>query len=387
MGYKYIKPEGILSGDELDTIPLKAPEGKTTGHQKQKPGPKRKHPRCKVDWLPNPFGKYPVSSAVKQYLEATRKYYAPSTQMERTRKTKYIVRVLGELGVPTNPAKVKSQDIITFKDWMDDKKLGNAHKRRLLRYFGDYLAYYDNDVVSLMKSKKQIRVPAEIPKDIRSMTQEAVQFLHEVTKGMTGWNGAVAQFITMAYPYTGLRPSELRTLRYEDLDQRDWTIRVSHPKGEGVYGQNRRAVILPQAIPAFKEFLVERAQYLQDNGETVNFEPLIPYKGLWGLTYWGSAQLNILKIKIENMAGMKFKIKDYRATFCQLAIDKGADLTAVSKMMGHKTTTTTESFYGRIRDDSAIRELRRAFTEPNTVDISTPLKVELQPGMKNMLSQ
>ena len=134
--------------------------------------------------------------------------------------------------------------------------------------------------------------------------------------------------------------------------------------------------ILPSNTCGFcheaKEFLRERALYLQDNEETANFEPLIPYKGLWGLTYWGSSQLNLLKIEIEELAGMKFKIKDYRATFCQLAIDKGANLTAVSKMMGHKTTITTESYYGRIRDDSAIRELRRVFTEPDTVSIPTP---------------
>ncbi|MBA3045789.1 MAG: site-specific integrase [Euryarchaeota archaeon] len=317
--------------------------------------------------MPNKFGKYPVSSAVKQYLAATRKYYAPSTDVERTRKLKYIVKALDNLGIPHNPANVTSRDVIIFLDWMDAKKVGNAHKRRLMRYLRDYLAYYDNDIVSLMIAKKQVRVPAEISKDIRSLTLETVQFLHEVTKNMAGWDGTVARFITMAYPFTGLRPSELRTLRYMDLDQADWTIRVSHPKGEGVYGQNRRAVILPQAIPAFKEYLQERTEYLREHGESVNFESLIPYNGREGLTYWGTSQLNILKIEIEKLAGIKFKIKDYRATFCQLAIDKGADLTAVSKMMGHKTTVTTETYYGRIRDDSAIRELRRAFTEPDVL--------------------
>ena len=61
------------------------------------------------------------------------------------------------------------------------------------------------------------------------------------------------------------------------------------------------------------------------------------------------------------------EIKDYRATFCQLAIDKGADLQAVSKMMGHNTTVTTETYYGRIQDDTAIQEIERAFTEPMLV--------------------
>jgi integrase len=369
---RVIKNLSITRPDELETIPALAPGRKPTGHQKRKPGRRKVHPRNKANWLPNKFGRYPVSSAVKKYLEATRKYYAPSTQKERARKTKYIARILGELGISNNPQDVTNRDVIKFLDWMDDMKLGNAHKRRLLRYFRDYLAYYDNDIVSLMISKKQVRVPSEISKDIRSMTQETVLFLHEATKNMTGWRGTIARFITMAYPYTGLRPSELRTLKYEDLDQADWTIRVSHPKGEGVYGQNRRAVILPQAIPAFKEFLQERADYLKGQGKSVNTEPLIPYMGRYGLTYWGSSQLNILKMDIEKLAGVKFKTKDYRATFCQMAIDKGAELPAVSKMMGHKTTMTTEAYYGRIRDDSAIQELRRAFKEPDVLSLIQP---------------
>ena len=64
-------------------------------------------------------------------------------------------------------------------------------------------------------------------------------------------------------------------------------------------------------------------------------------------------------------AGIKFKIKDYRSTFCQWLIDKGAQLEAVSKIMGHKTSVTTESYYGRIGNDTAISEIERVFMEPD----------------------
>jgi len=44
-----------------------------------------------------------------------------------------------------------------------------------------------------------------------------------------------------------------------------------------------------------------------------------------------------------------------------MAIDKGANLQAVSKIMGHKTTKTTESYYGRIKDMDAVNEIERVF--------------------------
>ena len=44
-----------------------------------------------------------------------------------------------------------------------------------------------------------------------------------------------------------------------------------------------------------------------------------------------------------------------------MAIDKGANLQAEVMVMGHKTMRTTESYYGRIRDDDAIHEIERVF--------------------------
>lgn len=45
---------------------------------------------------------------------------------------------------------------------------------------------------------------------------------------------------------------------------------------------------------------------------------------------------------------------------------------AVSKVMGHKTTRTTESYYGRIRDMDAIQEIERVF---GIVTVSTMLAI------------
>ncbi len=305
---------------------------------------------------------------VTKFLKATQRYYAPLTQKERRRKLRRITGIMSlELGCPRSPHHIEDKHVIMFLDWMDEKDLNHETQRRYLRYLKDYLAYYDNIIVSQMLIKKQIRAPSGAPPEIRALTKENVDFLHQMTLTMDGWHGVVARFITMAYPYTGLRPSELRTMKYTDVDKEDGNLTVTHPKGEGRYGKHRCIGILPQLRPAFQEFLEERKLFLEELGATEDFEAFIPYKGRWGLDYWGSSQLNALKMKIEARAGLKFKLKDYRATFCQLAIDLGADLQAVSKIMGHKSSVTTETYYGRIRDDAAIREIERAFSEPMSV--------------------
>lgn len=54
-----------------------------------------------------------------------------------------------------------------------------------------------------------------------------------------------------------------------------------------------------------------------------------------------------------------------RATFAQVAKDRGATMEAVSRAMRHRTTKTTERYYARIRADSAFAEIERAFEQPS----------------------
>ena len=65
--------------------------------------------------------------------------------------------------------------------------------------------------------------------------------------------------------------------------------------------------------------------------------------------------------EIERMAGVRFKIKDFRPTFAQLNKDRNVGIEAVSKMLRHRTTRTTELFYARIRDEKAFAEAERAW--------------------------
>ena len=64
--------------------------------------------------------------------------------------------------------------------------------------------------------------------------------------------------------------------------------------------------------------------------------------------------------KIQGVAGLSFRWKDFRSTFAQTCIDNGTKVEAVSRLLGHSSTKITETYYGRIRNDKAMEEVAKA---------------------------
>lgn len=358
------------ASDVQDILPGKAPPGnETTGHRthRRKPGPKRKHPREKANWMPNPYGRYPLTHQVKEFLNRTMNYYAPTTQKERTRKIKMVAKTMVELGAFPSIERWNRDDIIRWKGHLEGN-LDTVTQKKYWQFLRELLEYHKNTTLSDMLRQRELKMPKSPPKDIRSLTEETVKLIHSSTLSMEGWEGDIARFVTLAYPYTGLRPSELRTQLISDIDFKTWTLEVSHPKGEFNYGRKRTIAIPTPIRQPFIDFLSARKQYLKELGVKGDSKALIPYKSRRGITHWPDARWRSLKRRIDIASNIHFSWKDYRSTFCQWAIDRGADLQAVSKLMGHTTTQTTETYYGRIKDSPAIAEMNRVFSEPRLED-------------------
>ncbi len=81
-----------------------------------------------------------------------------------------------------------------------------------------------------------------------------------------------------------------------------------------------------------------------------------------------------LKAKLARTSGVRFSMKTFRATFAQMANDKGAAIEMAPRAMRHGSTKTTERFYARIRADDAFRELERVFENPAVNDLPKTLR-------------
>jgi len=244
-----------------------------------------------------------------------------------------------------------------------DQRLDYATKSKYWRILRDFLDFYKVTIIEDILQAKEIRMPQVPPKEIIALEEETIWKIYQSTLEIEGWKGDVLRFLTMAYPYTGLRPSEMRTVHYKDIDMETWTFQVSIPKGAELYGIKRTVGIPPIIQKEWAWFMKIRKYFLQNNGLPEDFQWLIPYQRKHKITCWPEGRWNGIKRELNRLSGISFRWKDYRSSFCQMAIDKGANLQAVSKIMGHKTTKTTESYYGRIRDDDAIHEIERVFGE------------------------
>jgi hypothetical protein len=66
-----------------------------------------------------------------------------------------------------------------------------------------------------------------------------------------------------------------------------------------------------------------------------------------------------LKADIVRVSEVAFIWKELRATFAQMAKDKGVLIEVVSKSLRHSSTVTTERWYGEIRSESACSLMQR----------------------------
>jgi integrase len=289
--------------------------------------------------------------------------------MERGFRT--IHRALAELKrqgkvSTTNPRKLTRDDIAAFMEWMGTRRtrngsiLAHATQANYIDYLSGLLQFANNGVIDKMKSLHYVRFPQKVSGEVRVLSESRVEEIRSRLRKMPGYEGAMARFMVAMYAYSGLRRSELRRARLEDLDLLSWTIVVAHPKGELSWAVSAPARILEPARKTVLEFLKKRDEYLAAAG-IESCDALVPKITDGVAEYWSDGMWGKLKAKAERWSGIKFRIQTLRATFGQMCIDWGGRPDAVSRALRHKTTRTTELYYARIRPDHAFRLLDQAY--------------------------
>jgi len=307
----------------------------------------------------------------RAYLEAIKSYYAAKTLQTMERGFRTIHRAFLELRkegkVSTaNPRRLTKDDIAAFMEWMRTRKtrhgisLAHATQANYMDYLNGFLRFENNGVIDQMRKLHYVRFPQKVSAEVRVLPESRVEEIRSRLRTMPGYEGAVARFMVAMYAYSGLRRSELRRARLEDLSVDTWTIVVAHPKGESSWAVASPARILQPARETVVVFLKERNQYLADAG-IESCEALVPKVSEGAAGYWTDGMWGKIKAEAERWSGIRFRIQTLRATFGQMCIDWGSRPDAVSRALRHKTTRTTELYYARIRPDHAFRLLDQAY--------------------------
>jgi integrase len=318
----------------------------------------------------------------RAYLKAIRSYYAPKTLVTMERGFKTIHKAFLELRKEgkvstTDPKKLTRDDIAAFMEWMRNRRtrhsisLAHGTQANYLDYLNGFLRFENNGVIDQMRKLHYVRFPQKVSVDVRVLSESRVEEIRSKLRTMQGYEGAVARFMVAMYAYSGLRRSELRRARLEDLNIDTRTIVMAHPKGEGSWAVVAPAWILQPAREPVVEFLAARNRYLADAG-IKSCDALVPKVTDGVADYWTDGMWGKVKAKAEEWSGIRFRIQTLRATFGQMCIDWGGRPDAVSRALRHKTTRTTELYYARIRPDHAFRLLDQAYDSAHRATRSVP---------------
>lgn len=292
------------------------------------------------------------------YLDRYAGVYADSTHKELYRRYARLTRTLRELGVDNvvniDAETVKMLALITRERGITQKAV--LHD---LTTVGNLCAFYGNDAVdkartqypALFYAPRSSRLPPLNKKELNAVLHACHKLAQSEDYVQVRSAGAVALCLG-----AGLRTIELRHVRVSGIDLNRRTVRVDVVKGGNTYGEPRTIPLIPSTIATIKRFLDKRIT----QPPTVSLSPYAlvnPWRG----TILSTNTLRKDKKHIEKLAGFEFDFRILRRTYAQILLDRNAPLSAVSVVMGHHSTVTTEQAYARIRPDSAIEQIQGVF--------------------------
>ncbi len=154
-----------------------------------------------------------------------------------------------------------------------------------------------------------------------------------------------ASIISMLY-CTGMRRSECSGLTMAEYDADDRTVLLKKTKNKS----ERTAYLNPSTVLYLKDWLG-----LRGFSDGLIYWRLKTTRELWHYKgFTGQAVYNILKRRCAE-AGLEFYAPhDFRRTLISNLLDKGVDISLVSKIVGHSSTVMTARY--DVRDNETMRQ-------------------------------
>ena len=296
-------------------------------------------------------GRYPFRHASNEYLQAHYGLMATSTYDERSRRYRRMAKDIeglfedGRITSP-DPAKFTPEDIKEFYLLLKSRKLsqnGIAHEITALK---SICLFRENNAVDVCREKYPI-MKGRLP-TFRLNTTPRHTFYTIIDTGNKYEDSYqhLRNFAVVLFPYcAGLRPVEMQHARIENLDLDTGTIYVDVVKGQGSYGEPRHIPILPEFMGILRKFVkVRNARF----GGTGYLFPNPDGKPL------STNSLRKYKDAVQKAVSYEFDFREGRRTFGQILVDAGASVEDVAVIMGHRTSRTTENYYARRTQQSAV---------------------------------
>ena len=323
----------------------------------------RRNTRGQFVWNARSMGRNPFLTLVEAYLREVRKPN-PGTYKERERKLRMLSRVYADLRLHDPSLRADSRhfgerDVFALVDWMRASRCSISYQAKLVQHLALLLRFQGNSIVDRMRDA-HADIPKAHPKRQKAPGPADVDERLRALESLGGWRGDTMRFAVTFYYHTGVRVKELRLASLRDLDQRNMSFRIAHPKGEGVYADGDRVIRLPESLRVpIVDFLAAREARCEAMGLVPKgVEPLIP---AWGGNVYSEAGWKGVRNKAFEAAGIRGNFRELRPAFARRSKKLGVSIESISKRLGHSSTVTTEAFYARIEDEDAEDEVIRAW--------------------------
>lgn len=272
-------------------------------------------------------------STFLQYIEQNRNL-SPNTVTTYRRGLETFFDFIKECSdVVPDVAEITTEDIRPFLGWMHDKGLSKkslrvriAAVKSLFKFLQKQRVIEKNPTTLIAIPKAERKLPSFLQKD---ETEKLMDILDDGSPKGTR-NRALVELLYGA----GLRISEALGILISDIDMQQKTVRV---KGKG-----NKIRIVPfgeKASESIKKYLALRSQLCSKDSGTRLFlnskggilSPIVAYK--------------IINRAMRLVTEAKQKSPHVlRHSFATHLLDNGADITAVSEMLGHSSLSATQVY-------------------------------------------
>ncbi len=225
------------------------------------------------------------------------------------------------------------------EEWIKRIKKLNLSKNTIHGYgkqcyhFLNFL--FEKNYIMYFKINKKIKTKPDEPNKITFKIEHIIQILRNL-------DNKNDNFQTLVYLlfYTGLRPSDLLTVKVQDIDLINRTIYYYSPKTKK-----------HRTVP-FHEDLVN---ILNKRVKMIKEGPIIYYSNIENL---GRAVKRYLT-KID-LSGFKYTAKTFRKTFITICRNRyDMDASVVKELVGHAHSSVMDRFYNEITVETMRKELRK----------------------------
>lgn len=310
--------------------------------------------------------RYPFRSRLRDFLLVYRVSgrWNAETYDDRARTLgricRYVESMFADGTISTmDPVRLTPEDVRAYFIARSAGGLSDYSCIREISLLGLLCSFYGNDCLSVARVRYPFLASRKHRKVLPSMDRAFIRSVVDASFGVDDFLDLRAFSAVILSLCGGLRFVELRFARVDNYDSTTGTLRLDVVKGVDSYGEPRTVLIRPEGRPALDRYLSVRAFYLSEHGiESPYWFPSVTTGGPLSQAF-GFRFLTV----VSDALGVDLDFRLCRRTYIQCALDDGIDLESVSRLAGHASTRTTETYYGRRRQDEALDKARSVWDD------------------------